>query len=172
MDIKKVIANCTHVFDSFATLLKSNKKEDSPLTNEDIETLCEQHKQLMLLWDGAFAAARTIDPTENDIARYKSFVNAAVDCHMNLGLNVTHKVHLAWRHIENQMRLVPGGLGEKGEDWVELQHQRGSRDRKRFSTIKDIDLSKVQVPVGGRPFFPGIILASIILASICQFDAT
>ena len=46
-------------------------------------------------------------------------VFAAVHCHVQIGCNVTHKVHLMWRHVVNQMKYVPGGLGEKMEDWVE-----------------------------------------------------
>lgn len=36
------------------------------------------------------------------------------------------------------MRYIPGGLGEKMEDWVELMHQIGARARRRFRTTKDL----------------------------------
>ncbi|KAL7532847.1 hypothetical protein ACHAXR_006091 [Thalassiosira sp. AJA248-18] len=42
-----------------------------------------------------------------------------------------------WRHVEWQMRVVPGGLGDKMEDWVELAHQAGARRRRRFRTTKN-----------------------------------
>jgi len=137
MDIKKVIANASFVFDEFAKILKAGKKEDS-VSDDDIDEVCRQHKQLFVLWDGAFAAARTINPTEEDHALYSRFVTAAVNCHIKVGCSVTHKVHLMGAHVAWQMRTIPGGLGEKMEDWVELQHQSGSRARKRFRTTKDL----------------------------------
>ena len=65
------------------------------------------------------------------------FVNAAVECHTSLGCNITHKVHLMWKHVAWQMRNIPGGLGGKMEDWVERMHQWGMRFRRRLRTVKD-----------------------------------
>eukprot|EP00956_Cyclotella_meneghiniana_P036251 scaffold123208_cov22-Cyclotella_meneghiniana.AAC.1 len=69
---------------------------------------------------------------------YLSFVKAAGEVHVSLGCSVTHKVHLMMCHVADQMRYVPGGLGEKMEDWVELMHQIGARARRRFRTTKDL----------------------------------
>ena len=52
-------------------------------------------------------------------------------------LSITHKVHLMFKHVEWQMEHVPGGLGDKMEDWIELAHQAGARLRARFRTVKD-----------------------------------
>jgi hypothetical protein len=35
------------------------------------------------------------------------------------------------------MKNIPGGLGDKMEDWVERQHQWGMRQRRRFRTVQD-----------------------------------
>ena len=66
MGIKRVITNASFVFGEFAKILKEGKRNDCEVTDADIDFLCEQHKQVYLLWDGAFAAARTINPTEED----------------------------------------------------------------------------------------------------------
>ena len=41
------------------------------------------------------------------------------------------------RHVKWQMKNLPGGLGDKMEDWVERQHQWGMRMRRRFRTVQD-----------------------------------
>lgn len=119
-------------------ILKENKKANSPMSDAEIDQLCEDTKQLYLLWDGAFSLARKINPTKEDCSLFLRYVQAAVDCHERLGCNITHKVHLMLVHVYLQMMTVPRGLGEKMEDWVELQHQIGSRRRRRFRTMKDL----------------------------------
>ena len=89
-----------------------------------------------MLWDGAFSHASKIDPTEEDIVMYKRFVLAAVMSHVTEGLSVTPKVHLMWKHVEEQMRF-PGGLGWKREDWVEHLHQVTCRIRDQFKYTKN-----------------------------------
>ena len=42
-----------------------------------------------------------------------------------------------WSHVAKQM-LVPGGLGQKREDWVEHHHQFGSQLRQQFESTKDL----------------------------------
>ena len=42
-----------------------------------------------------------------------------------------------WKHVEWQMIIIPGGLGDKMEDWVELQHQWGMRLRRQLRMVKD-----------------------------------
>jgi hypothetical protein len=41
------------------------------------------------------------------------------------------------RHVKWQMKNLPGGLGDKMEDWVERLHQWGMRMRRRFWTVQD-----------------------------------
>ena len=74
---------------------------------------------------------------------YCRFVNAAVHCHKKISCSITHKVHLMCLHVWVQMKKIPGGLGEKMEDWVELQHQSGSRKRRRFRTTRDREVRAI-----------------------------
>jgi hypothetical protein len=41
------------------------------------------------------------------------------------------------KDVQWQMKNIPGGLGDKMEDWVERQHQWGMRQRRRFCTVQD-----------------------------------
>ena len=137
--------NAPFVFSKFATILK-DKKQKNPnctLNDKDIDILCNWYKELYLLWDGTFAAARTINPTEDGLALYCQFVNTAVHCHAKIGCSITHNVHLMRLHVWVQMKKIPGGLGEKMEDWVELQHQSGSRERRRFRTTRDSEVRDI-----------------------------
>ena len=65
---------------------------------------------LYVLWDGAFSHVSKVDPTEEDIVMYKQFVLAGVMSHVAEGLSVIPKVHLMWKHVEEQIRFL-GGLG-------------------------------------------------------------
>ena len=135
-DIKTVTDNASFVFDEWCEILIKMKRPNS-LEDSEIREKCEQFKSVFLLWDGAFSVARTINPEGKDFALYRRFVNAAVDLHCGIGCNITHKVHLMWKHVEWQMKKLPGGLGDKMEDWVELMHQWGMRQRRRLRTVKD-----------------------------------
>ncbi len=55
---------------------------------------------------------------------------------MKIGCSVTPKVHLMLKHVAQQMKSFPGGVGDKMEDWVELMHQTGQRLRVRFRTVR------------------------------------
>ncbi|KAL7529504.1 hypothetical protein ACHAWF_003005, partial [Thalassiosira exigua] len=133
-DIKTTIENATYVFDKWSDILVEGKREECPLSEDEIKAKVDEYRRTFLLRDGAFAFARKVDPTAEDRAMFSRFVNAAVDCHTSLGCSITHKVHLMWKHAAWQMEVVPGGLGGKMEDWVERIHQWGMRFRRRLRT--------------------------------------
>ena len=89
------------------------------------------------MWDGAFLLARKFAPTDEDCKTYQKFVNAALQGSMILQCSITPKMHSMLRHVKWQMKNLPGGLGDKMEDWVERQHQWGMRMRRRFRTVQD-----------------------------------
>jgi hypothetical protein len=128
--------NATYLFDKFAGILKEGQKVDCQLEDHGIDTLCAQFKAVFLLWDGAFLVARTHHPDEVDIAQYRKLVTAAVRGHKNLMCSITPKFHYMWRHVEEQMRRYPGGLGDKMEDWVERGHQVGKKYRSCLCTMQ------------------------------------
>ena len=118
-DIKKVMNNATHLFDEFAALLKRGKSEGCLLEDDDIDCMCLHFQEVFVLWDGAFSLARKIDPTPEDEHTYQRFVNAALHGSQVLQCPIMPKVHIVVRHIGWQMINIPGGLGDKMEDWVE-----------------------------------------------------
>jgi hypothetical protein len=99
--------------------------------------MCLHFREVYVLWDGAFALARTFNPTNEDAETYQTFVSAAVQSSAILGCPITPKVHTMLRHVEWQMKNIPGGLGDKMEDWVERLHQWGMQQRRRFRTVQN-----------------------------------
>ncbi len=89
------------------------------------------------MWDGAFSLARTINPTDEDAEAYQTFLLAVVRGSKILQCPITPKLHTMLRHVQWQMKNIPGGLGAKMEDWVERLHQWGMQQRRRFPTVQD-----------------------------------
>ena len=125
MSLNGKIDNATHVFDQWALILKVGRREGCMMCLDAIVEWFQEYKSVFLLWDGAFSFARKVNPMSDDRAMFRRFVDAAVDGHCKIGCNITHKIHLMWKHVEWQMALLPGDSGGKMEDWVELQHQWG-----------------------------------------------
>jgi hypothetical protein len=135
-DCQKMMSNADVIFKQFADILKdpSNRRSDCALNNDEIDLLCQQFADLSMLWDGALSYASKIDPSEEDIVMYERFAKAAIFSHQSMGCSVTHKGHLMWAHTACQMRNIPGGLGDKREDWVEKGHQEGKNRRIQYRT--------------------------------------
>ena len=136
-DIKKVMNNASHIFDQFAAIFKGGKREECLLADSDIDTMCLHFREVYVLWDGAFSLARTINPTDEDAETYQTFILAAVSGSKILQCPITPKIHAMLRHVQWQMKNIPGGMGDKMEDWVERQHQWGMQQRRRFRTVQD-----------------------------------
>lgn len=136
-DIIKVMNNAEHVFNEFRTIFKEGKRPDCILSDEDIEALCNHFRDVFVLWDGAFSTARIVDPSDDDIAKFCSYVSAALQGSLRLRCSVTPKMHMMVKHVAWQMKDVPGGIGDKVEDWVERWHQTGIRLRQRFRCVKN-----------------------------------
>jgi hypothetical protein len=62
---------------------------------------------------------------------------AALQGSLTLQCSITPKVNAMLRHVKWQMKNLPGGLGDKMEDWVERLHQWGIWMRRCFRTVQD-----------------------------------
>jgi hypothetical protein len=82
---------------------------------------------VFVLWDGAFSLVQKKNTTTDNSQHFQQFVEAAVIEHVNLGLTITSKVHLMFKHVRWQMDNIKGGLGNKMEDWIEELHQVGKQ---------------------------------------------
>jgi hypothetical protein len=69
-DIKKVMNNACHIFDTFLIIFKRGKRPNCILLDANTNALCLQFLEVIALWDGVFSLARTINLTEADIKIY------------------------------------------------------------------------------------------------------
>ena len=97
------------------------------LTNEEIETISNGYRDLLITLGEAFRSLRKVDPTDADFETCQNFIDRSMSKWRELNLSVTPKAHLFEDHAVNQMKNVPGGLGHKTEDFVERNHQDGVR---------------------------------------------
>jgi hypothetical protein len=134
-DIEKALNNTSHIFDQFAVIFKEGKRPDCILTDADINALCLQFQEKLILLDGAFFLARTVNLMEQDTNAYLCYVMAAVQGNETLKCTITPKVHLMLKHVVWQMRNIWGGLGDKMEDWIKHLHQTGMCLQQRFCTV-------------------------------------
>jgi hypothetical protein len=107
------------------------------MSDADIDSMCLYFWEVYVLWDGAFLLARMVNPTRDDAETYQKFVWVAVQSSAILRCPITPKVHTMLRHVEWQMKNIPGKLGNKMEDWVEHLHQWGMQQRWCFHTVQN-----------------------------------
>ena len=134
-DVKRVMYHADYVFGEFTKILQQSKKEDCSMSDDDIENMCNKYARAFLLWDGAFSLARKLSPTAADIEQYRQYSTAAIRYHQEIGCTITIKGHIMFQHVIQQLLSIPGGLGDKAEDWIERQHQEQTSLRKRFDAI-------------------------------------
>ena len=122
-----------------------------------IDEICADFASLSVLWDGALLLAGKVNPSADGIQQYKRFVRAAVFTHQTMAMSITHKVHLMWAHIATAME-VPGGLGNKREDWIEQGHQYGSALRKQYRTTPNQEVrAKATARAAHRDWDPRVV---------------
>ncbi len=110
------------------------------------------------MWDGAFLLAQKFAPTDKDCKTYQKFVDAVLQGSMILQRSITPKVHSMLRHVKWQMKNLPGGLGDKMEDWVERLHQWGMRMRRRFRTVQyPFDRALAREKAASRNMHPDVL---------------
>jgi hypothetical protein len=157
-DIKKIVNNACHVFDTFLTIFKEGKRPTCVLLDANIDALCLQFREVFILWDGAFLLARSINPVEADMKIYHLYVDAAVQGSKDLQCTVTPKVHLMREHVEWQMGNIQGWLGDKMEDWFECLHQTKKHERLRYCTVQNpIVCSLTRENANSRNMHPDVI---------------
>ena len=74
--------------------------------------------------DTAFAYLRTVAPTDDEYVQTEISLSILEQLWFQVGLSETPKAHILFNHAASQQKLLEG-LGDKGEDFVELAHQQG-----------------------------------------------
>ena len=125
--IMKFMEDAAEIMDEICKALIENKSDDCNLSNIEIEQFCFNIKLALTLGDGGFSAINQEDPTDAHCDQTQEKIDLASAFPMKLDISVTPKWHGLMKHVVNQLRKIPGGLVHLNEQWVELQHQSGSR---------------------------------------------
>ena len=137
------------VYDSFRALLKGLPTVSTPgspalripLTDGIIDEICDDAIELLQCWDDFFSLLARAKPTENDLSNAHKIAEKAVAKHREMMGKLTPKGHLCEDHAINQFLSLPPGLFRLLiEEWVEHNHQIGSRVETRYRNQQDIDL--------------------------------
>jgi hypothetical protein len=75
---------------------------------------------------------------EDDINTYWLYVAAAEHGNDALRCTTTPKVHLMLKHVAWQMENIPGGLGDKMEDFVERMHRPAFVCKTAFAELRTL----------------------------------
>ncbi|KAL7532270.1 hypothetical protein ACHAXR_004530, partial [Thalassiosira sp. AJA248-18] len=113
-DIQKVVSNAEDICNMIAGILKRDRKGGCEYQPAAIDEMLKSFSDAFLLWDGAFSIASKVNPTPDDIKMYERYAKAAVYSHQGLGYNITHKVHLMYKHVEHQMTEIKEKIGSSG----------------------------------------------------------
>jgi hypothetical protein len=97
--------------------------------------MCLHFCEVYVLWGDAFSLVRMINPTDEDADTYQMFLLAALHGSKILQCPITPKMHTMLRHVQWQMKNIPGGLGNKMKDWVKRLHQWGMQEWRLFCTV-------------------------------------
>jgi hypothetical protein len=93
------------------------------ITREEFENVVSaavaDYKDMFRLMDAAFSSLRTINPTLEECDEAQRRVD---------------KILVKWCATVPQMRYH-GGIGDKGEDFVEASHQNGKREHRRTGRV-------------------------------------
>jgi len=133
-DVKRVMYHADYVFGEFAKILQQSKKEDCSMSDDDIENMCNKYARAFFgtehfhLLESSAQQQQILNNTDN-IRLQQSDITQEIGC------TITIKGHIMFQHVIQQLLSIPGGLGDKVEDWIKRQHQEQTSLRKRFDAI-------------------------------------
>jgi len=130
-DARNVMDKPEKFYNGMREILKQGKA--LTVTDQDIDTLCDDTIELMKAWNKFFSLLQKEKPTQAERESAQDVAKEAVRLHVKLLKNKTPKVHVAECHAVAQfLRFKPGFVRLITEHWVEHCHQIGSRDEQQF----------------------------------------
>ncbi len=127
-------------------------------TLEQIQAVCELHRQLLLSLDGYFSGLRTkrFHLTPAIIAKRIQFRDRCLAIMRHLSMSVTPKDHCIEDHAV-QMMILHEGIGDLGEDQGEHNHQLESKEDLRLGNIRSFKRREVfKSKQDGKKHDPGV----------------
>jgi hypothetical protein len=124
--IKKIMAKSDYLFGVGGViqqkLLEHTSNSDKAVL---VNKVCDDVGLAFKLWDGAFSAIHSPNPTVEHCTETQEQIDKAMAHTRTMGFSVTPKMHGMESHVVRQMRTIPGGIGMLMEHWIEHYHQTG-----------------------------------------------
>jgi hypothetical protein len=128
VDICKIMASADALFGVDGEIRAELLKHASDETlKAKIHKTCHDVGRALKLWDGAFSDIHIIDPSDEHCNNTQKRIDMAMAQIRAMGFSITPKMHGMEKHVVNQMRTIPGGIGRLMEHWIEQYHQIGHR---------------------------------------------
>jgi hypothetical protein len=127
-------------------------------TNEEIEDMCEKHRQLFTCWDGYFSGLRTkrYHLTDEIANKTKEFLVRSVLLERHLGMSITPKTHVMEDHSITKL-VATQGFADLGEDAGERNHQHEAKADRRRNSVGTVSIRRWNFSVLGSTLDVGIL---------------
>ena len=132
--------NCRRLMDKNEDIVSSIKDifiamNKGKVSEQNIDIYCKEHKQILSEMDCAYRCMRTLTITDDLISKTKYHIENTMILWRKLKMPVTPSAHLFEDHILYQMKNIEGGLADKSEDHIELAHQVGKRNERKYCGV-------------------------------------
>lgn len=119
--------------------LRSRDREKCKYSEDEIKVICSDLALTLTVWDAVFAMSQRTDLSPQECNKLQEMVDLGVEQFRNMGLSITNKLHGSEKHMVEQIKTTPGGIGPKMEHWMEKYHQEGAKFDAQHRTTKSMD---------------------------------
>ena len=96
-------------------------------------------KDLLGKWHEVFHLLRAPKRKKGTTKKLRELIKVAITKHRQLGLSITHKVHLIEDHVVEQFKNLPFAFFYFIEEFVERNHQEGRKNEDMVKRVKNED---------------------------------
>ena len=133
--VRRLLNKASEIFERASVVLCDQCSADM---KDEIQEMCKHYENLFNSLEGAMHFMRKPNGlvTDDDLEKFKEFVDAVMLKWRALGLSVTVKAHLLESHAFYQM-LFFRGIGDFIEEFVEQLYQFTKRHKQRMGCLSD-----------------------------------
>ena len=113
--------------------------KDSSKSDDEVTKTIDEVQDLLGKWHEVFHLLRTPKRKKGMKGKLRGLIKKAIAKHRDLGLSITHKVHLIEDHVVEQFWRLPFAFFYFIEEFVERQHQEGHKNEEIVKRIKNDD---------------------------------
>jgi hypothetical protein len=115
------------------------KWKDPSKSDEEVNSTIDNVKDLLGKWHEVFHLLRAPKRKKGTTKKLRELIKVAIAKHRELGLSITHKVHLIEDHVVEQFKNLPFAFFYFIEEFVERNHQEGKKNEDIVKRVKNED---------------------------------